>query len=260
VNFTALKDALGALSEGDSKPCRKGDKREKCRKRQWKYTFPMLFPSRMGTPRSFKAGSASDGSSSGAAMGGGMNGGGAPMGDSRGVPLTRLRVLHELKKSMGLLEFFSNHSSSSTPNPAWGGYSVPNLGMVKIRGGGPTIGGPGFEHNVDGEDDGAGGVYDFKKSPGLGFRSESAWRVWDAVIDLIDKDRTLPKHSILLRAMAKSGIHPGQIDPAELRLIEMGIEWYLTDPGSLAAKRAGSSLPGGGKTDRGGSLSGAGAP
>jgi hypothetical protein len=169
--------------------------------------------------------------------------------------------MHELKKSMGLLEFFgAGNEGSSAPNPAWGGYSVPQLGMVKIRAGGPTIGGPGFTHNVDGEEDGAGGRYDFRKSPGLGFRSESAWRVWNYILDFIDKDPTLPKHSILLRAMGKAGIHPGQIDAAELRLIEMGIEWYLTDPGSLAAKRGGSSAPGGGKPSSGGSLAGRNAP
>jgi hypothetical protein len=254
VNTKALTDVFGGLAKSDSKPCRKGDKREKCRKK-YKYAFPMLFPSKMGTPRTFRPGTADNGAGGGTPPPAPM-----PMGDSKSMGPTRLRVMHELKKSMGLLEFFSNHNSSSTPNPAWGGYSVPQLGMVKMRGGGPTIGGPGFENNVDGEDDGAGGIYDLRNSPGLGFRSESAWRVWGAVLDLIDKDPTLPKHSILLRAMAKAGVNPGQIDPAELRLVEMGVEWYLTDPGSLGAKRAGSSLPGGGKTDRGGSLSGAGAP
>lgn len=259
MNTKALKEAFGALCEKDSKPCREGDAREKCKKKRYKYAFPMLFPSRMGTPRTFAPGSATDGSAGGTTMSPPLSP--APMGDSVAIQPTRTRVMHELKKSLGLLEFFgASNAGSTTPNPAWGGYSVPQLGMVKMRGGGPTIGGPGFTHNVDGEDDGAGGVYDMRKSPGLGFRSESAWRVWDRILDIIDKDPALPKHSILLRAMGKAGINPGQIDAAEMRLIEMGIEWYLTDPGSLGAKRSGSMPGGGSRLGGSGTLSGAGAP
>ena len=110
-----------------------------------------------------------------------------------------------------------------------------------MRGGGPTIGGPGFHHDAEFK----GGRYDLRKSPGLSFRTEPAWRIWDRALDIMAKYKTLPKHSVLLRAMAKAGVHRGQIDPSELRLIEMGIEWYLSDSGSLAAQRSGSSLPSG---------------
>lgn len=128
---------------------------------------------------------------------------------------------------MGLVEYFANHSWSSSPNPAWGGYSVPNFGSVKMRSGGPTIGGPGFYHDAEFK----GGKYDLKKSPGLAFRTEPAWRIWDKAIEIMSRHKNMPKHSVLLRAMAKAGVHRGQMDPSELRLIEMGIEWYLSDPG-----------------------------
>lgn len=220
----------------------------KCRKkkkgqRKWNSVFPMLHPSRMGTPLGFKAGSANgaiglpDGSSGSDA--GGMAG--------EGIRPSKAKVIHEIKRSMGLVEYFSNHSWSSSPNPAWGGYSVPSFGNVKMRGGGPTIGGPGFYH----DDEFKGGKYDLKKSPGLGFRTENAWRIWEKAMEIIAINKTMPKHAVLMRAMAKSGIHRGQLDPSEIRLLEMGIEWYLTDPGSLGAQRGGESPLGGTSSGQG---------
>jgi hypothetical protein len=219
--------------------CRK----KKGKKRKWNSVFPVLYPSSMGTPKGFKAGSANDsmGPSDGAA--GGDAGGG--MGE--GIRPSRKKVLHELKRSMGMFEYFSNHSWSSSPNPAFGGYSVPNFGNIKMQHGGPTIGGPGFIHDPEFK----GGKYDLKKSPGLGFRTENAWRIWEKALEIIAMNKTMPKHSILMRAMAKSGIHRGQLDPSEIRLLEMGIEWYLTDPGSLGAQRGGDSTLGGSSSGQG---------
>lgn len=238
-----------AISKASStKACLPGDKKCQKKKKSWRTTFPILFPSKMGTPRTYRPGSANDSIGLPADAG-------APK--SEGVRPTKVKVLHEMRKSMGLVEFFSNHSWSTSPNPAWGGYSVPNFGSVSMRGGGPTIGGPGFHHDAEFK----GGRYDLRKSPGLGFRTEAAWRVWEKVLEIVEKYKTLPKHAVLLRAMARAGVHRGQIDPSELRLLEMGIEWYLTDPGSLAAKRGDGGLgPGGGRPSSGGTLSGASAP
>lgn len=145
---------------------------------------------------------------------------------------------------MGLLEF----GAGGNPNPSWGGFSVPGIGMTKIRGGGPQIDGPGFLPS--GDDD--GGKYDYRKSPGIGFRTEIAWRIWNAALSIIDRDKTATRVQILMQAIQKAGVHRGQIDPAELRLLEMGIEWYLTSPGAI--RGAGTSI------SSGGSLAGAGAP
>ena len=57
-------------------------------------------------------------------------------------------------------------------------------------------------------------------------------------MEVIDKEPGLPRHSILLRALSKAGVHRGQIDPAEYRLLEMGIEWYLSDAGGLGAQKS----------------------
>lgn len=182
--------------------------------------FPILYPSKMGTPFSFAPGSGND------------SGGTPPAapGPSESVSFrpSRARVLHEMRRAFGLIEYFND-----APNVGMGGFSLPSFAAVPMRAGGPVIGGPGFEYNGDGE----GGKYDFKKSPGLGFRTESAWRIWEKAMEVIDRDKTLPKHSVLLRAMAKAGVHRGQIDPAEYRLLEMGIEWYLSSTGALAAGR-----------------------
>jgi len=226
-------------------------RRKKKKKREDEYSpFPMLFPSSMGTPRGYQAGTAD--------MGGSQMGPGGGQESTVPVRPSRARVMHELKRSMGLLEFASHSWGSAqgtSMDPSYGGYSVPQLGMVKMRKGGPTIGGPGFQYNVDGEEDGKGGRYDFKKSPGLGFRTESAWRVWNAAIEIMERNPTGTKVQILMQALGRAGVHRGQIDPSELRLVEMGIEWYLTDQGSLAARRSGSLGP-----NSGGSLAGPGAP
>lgn len=208
----------------------------KCRKKKkkWNSVFPMLHPSKMGTPRTFSPGSA--------------NGAiGLPSGAAEGIQPSKSKVLHEMKRSLGLVEYFSNHSWSSAPNPAWGGYSVPTIGAVNMTKGGPTIGGPGFQYDPEFK----GGKYDLKKSPGLGFRTEAAWRIWDKVMDLVVKHKTMPKQAILLRAMAKAGVHRGQIDPSEMRLLEMGIEWYMTDPGALSTQRGGEAALGGTSTGAG---------
>lgn len=246
MDVATLSKAMAKVSS--TKACLPGDKKCQKKKKSWKATFPILFPSKMGTPRTFSPGSANDSI--------GMAAPPAPVA-TEGVRPSRIRVLHEMKRSMGLVEYFSNHSFSSSPNPAWGGYSVPNFGQVQMRGGGPTIGGPGFQHDAEFK----GGRYDLRKSPGLGFRSETAWRIWEKALEVIEKYKTLPKHAVLLRAMAKAGIHRGQIEASELRLLEMGIEWYLTNPGSTSAQRGDGGLgPGGGHPGGGGFLSGAGAP
>jgi hypothetical protein len=127
-----------------------------------------------------------------------------------------------------LAEYFND-----APNVAMGGFSLPAFSAVPMRAGGPVIGGPGFQHDGNGE----GGKYDFKKSPGLGFRTEMAWRVWEKAMEVIDREKNLPKHSIMLRAMAKAGVQRGQMDAAEYRLLEMGIEWYISQAGGAGASR-----------------------
>jgi hypothetical protein len=235
---------------------RKKHKKRKKRERVLS-AFPVLYPSKLGTPFSYRPGSANDSGGTppvtppGPPPGGGMGGG----GESISFRPTRARVLHEMRRALGLTrggdraneggdafpqeqklrfvraplaEYFND-----APNVAMGGFSLPSFAAVPMRAGGPVIGGPGFEYNGDGE----GGKYDFKKSPGLGFRTETAWRIWEKAMEVIDRDKNLPKHSVLLRAMAKAGVHRGQMDPAEYRLLEMGIEWYLSSTGAAGAGR-----------------------
>lgn len=228
----------------------KPHKRKK--KKQYSSVFPILYPSRLGTPYGFTPGSGNR--SGGGKQGGGLMGsrggamGGSPMGtggsggasggagggmgsgvgaaESIAPRPSRARVIHEMKKAMNLTEYFDD-------NAAMGGFSIPSFASVSMRSGGPVIGGPGFQHDGHGE----GGVFNFKKSPGLGFSTEKGWKVWEKAMQIIDNNKTLSKTGILLRAMAKAGVHKGQIDPAEYRLLEMGVEWYLSDAGALGAKR-----------------------
>lgn len=220
-------------------------KAHKKRKKRKSYTsvFPILYPSKMGTPYGYRPGSANDSggqpsppAGGGVGSAGGTSSGGGPMGgsgmggtgESLSIRPSRARVIHEMKRSLGLTEYFDD-----APQVAMGGYSIPSFAAVTMRAGGPVIGGPGFQHDGNGE----GGVYNFKKSPGLGFKTEKAWKVWEKAMEIIDKDKTLSKNGILLRAMAKVGVHQGQMDPAEYRLLEMGIEWYLSQTGAAGALR-----------------------
>ncbi|HUV14316.1 MAG TPA: hypothetical protein VMY18_11790 [Acidobacteriota bacterium] len=230
-------------------------KRQKRKKRRRVLSvFPMLYPSQMGTPLGYRPGSGNDsGGSSEPSPSPPPSSGG--MGES-GFRPTRARVLHEMRRALGLTigrdranmggdafprgpqfrlvrtvlaEYFND-----APNVAMGGFSLPTFAATPMRTGGPVIGGPGFQHDGHGE----GGKYDFKKSPGLGFRTEAAWRIWEKAMEVIDKEKNLPKHSILLRAMSKAGVHRGQMDPAEYRLLEMGIEWYMSTAGASGANRS----------------------
>jgi len=252
VGFDVMDLSLAMSKARERKRgCKKGDKRPECRKgnRRERVVFPMLYPSRMGTPRGYRMGTADGGG-----YGGDGNGGGAGGGDMAGESAV---VRSIFSKFFRRLSEDSQGGTASKLDPGWGGFSIPNLGQMQMRGGGPTIGGPGFQHDGHGE----GGVYNFRKSPGLGFRSEAAWMIWDKALDIMSTDKTLNKQEILMRASAKANLHRGQIDPAELRLIEMGIEWYLSDPGALAAKRTGGSMPpGSGGHTGGGWAGGRGAP
>lgn len=242
--------------------CKPGEDPKKCKKnKRNRSVFPVLYPGHMGTPHTYDQGSANDSLQTGGATGpvvssdisrvGGTGGGGDYLGETEGNAVkcrpSRIRVLHEMRKSLGLLEY----GDATNPDPSWGGFSVPNMAMTKIRGGGPQITGPGFP----GSDRDGGGKYDYRKSPGLALRTELGWRIWKAALDIIDRHKAASKPQIMMMAMQKAGVHRGQIDPAELRLIEMGVEWYLTSQGSLAARR-GAGAP----IDSGGILSGPGAP
>ena len=151
-----------------------------------------------------------------------------------------------MSKMSQVLEFTGVNHTFQGSGVTWQGFEIANPLATKMRHGGPTIGGPGF-HNDPGP---TGGVMDPRKSPGLGFRSEGAWRVWNAALDIMEKDKAIPRNQVFMAALARSGVRFSEIDPAESRLIEMGIEWYLSDPGSTTAKRGdGAGIGGGGPTD-----------
>lgn len=145
---------------------------------------------------------------------------------------TMARVLHELRLSLGMIKNEDNERYA--PDPGWSGHAVMNPLAVNMRQGGPVIGGPGFWPTSE---PGAGGRYDFGTSPGLGFRSQTAWRVWKAALDVMERDKTLPPAAIFQAATARAGIRYGQIDPAEARLLEMGIEWYTSNPSAGSGSR-----------------------
>lgn len=200
-------------------------------KKRYSSVFAPLFPNRMGTPRSIPVGNipgaALDGGSA-ASLGATSPG----IGDSI-IPPSRRRTLFEMRQVF-----------SEAADPAWTGYSAPSP-AISVRQGIPQPNGAGFQP----VDAGQGGRYDFKKSPGLGFRSAKAWRVWGAILDILTKNPSLPIYTVLQGATARAGVKSGEIDSAEMRLIEMGIQWYLSDPSKFTNN----------KTSDGGGQSGIGA-
>lgn len=223
--------------------------KKKKRKKQLRSVFPIIYPNRIGTPTTYRPGDTNE-------FGGQQQpppsspptpGSGGGTSESYRPKPSRARILHEMRMALGqrpgndrpneggdafpsteLKEYFGD-----SPQVSMGGYSVPAFTSATARGGGPFISGPGFVQDYKGDT----GRYDFQKSPGLGFRTEQAWRIWEQALKIMEREPNLAKTSILLRAMAKSGIHRGQIEPAEYRLLEMGVDWYLSDAGALGARR-----------------------
>ena len=227
-----------------SKGCPKGPKGDKCRKRRAKQrkrrmyrygAFAPMFYNNTGTPKSSAlSGQGYDGDTAGGGSAVADGGGGGEMTASRDD------VLGRIAEAMGLVEFMGTNHTAGGSGVTWSGYSVANPLQLKMRQGGPTIGGPGFRSDTGP----VGGVVDPVKSPGLGFRSESAWRVWKSALVIMSKDKIIPKNQVFMAALARSGVRVSDLDPAESRLLEMGIEWYLSDPGSTSAKR-GDGITGG---------------
>lgn len=197
----------------------KKKKRKGFKKKKVIRTFAPIYPARMGTPKA-------------AGMGGAVpvTSGPFPLSPATaGVPGMQVsdkqfnkNPIEELKR------IFSKKEESS--NAAWTGYSGPHaLQVFNV---------PNSEYQSNNP---SSGRYDWKKSPGVGFKTEYGWRVWEAALDIMAKEKTLSKSAILLAAFSKAGIPLNKVDPSEVRLIDMAIEWYLSDTGAVSAKRDGQT-------------------
>jgi hypothetical protein len=210
----------------------KKHKKKKCK--QWPCSvFAPLFPAREGTPRTNYSGQNGPGFSG---IGGGHASGGAgapgsgpaPGGMVASIPPSRKKVIHEIRLALGSL---FEGDTAMTADPAWKGYSAPSPAL-NMRQGGPQPSGAGFSPVAAGQ----GGRYDFQRSPGLGFRTEKAWRVWHGIVDILSRRPSLPIHAVMQAAMARAGVKFGDIDASEQRLLEMGVEWFLSDPKATQSK------------------------
>jgi hypothetical protein len=205
------------------------DKHKKKKKKTDFYSvFAPVYPNVQGTPKTNYSsqninggGSHSGGSSGGMSMG--MGGGGIAGGIHASViPPSRRKVIHEIRQVLG---YISEGETQMTNDPAWKGYSAPSPALT-MRPGGPQPRGSGFSPVAPGQ----GGRYDFQRSPGLGFTTEKAWRTWAGIVDILGKRPNMPIHQLMQAAMARAGVKFGDIAPQEQRLLEMGIQWYLSDP------------------------------
>lgn len=132
------------------------------------------------------------------------------------IPPSQKRVVHEMRQVFN--EF------------ATAGHSAPNAIMID-----PLTGAPAMDMV------GSGGVYNFKSSPGLGFRTEAGWKVWRAALEIIPRYKNLTINDIMQQAMQRAGIRVGDIDAAEVKLLEMGLQWYLSNQNQAATTSSGTS-------------------
>ncbi len=209
------------------------EKKHKKKKTRAYSVFAPVFPSQFRTPKTDYSSKNVNGNlpnpGSGSGPGpvpyggysGGPGGGEGGSGMTMSIPPSRRRVIHEMRSVFGQI---SEGDTQMTADPAWKGYSAPSPAL-NVRQGGPQPAGAGFQPVAPGQ----GGRYDFQRSPGIGFRTEKAWKVWSGIVDILQKRPTLPIHAVMQAAMARAGAKFGDIDPSERRLLEMGIEWYLGD-------------------------------
>lgn len=186
---------------------KKKRKKFKRKPRAWASAFAPIYPDRQGTPMARGMGGPAGMPSGPFALSPATAGIPGMQVASRIAP-SRHRVLHELKQAMRSVK-------EAATNPAYTGY----VGMI-----------PGSQRSSDYDPAiPEGGKYNFRDSPGIGLKTEYAWKVWRAALVVMGRDATLPKSAILMAAFATSGIPMAKIDPSEVRLLEMGVEWYLND-------------------------------
>lgn len=200
---------------------RKKNKRHN--KNQYASVFAPLFRNNSTTPRT-----TTDVVGVGSAAGSSLSAVGSA-GDE-GIKQSKLKTIHEIRRCL-----------SEAPDPTWTGYSNTSLINYPMRQGGTVIGGPGYGPEIE---PGQGGKFNFQNSPGLGFGTEAAWRLWREAINVMTLNPNLPVSSVIQTAMYRSGVKYTQIGTSEMRLVEMGVEWYLSDPGRNIQKDS-DSFPGG---------------
>ena len=161
------------------------------------------------------------------------------------IPPSRKRTLHEMRM---VFKSVVGPQINEVVDAAWAGYGAPNMSTVLMKHSTPQVVGPGFDPIEPGQ----GGRYDFQKSPGLGFRTEAAWKIWRSVLEIIPRAPTLTVSAIIQGAMQRSGVKFGDVDTAEMRLLEMGIEWYLNNPGKFTQPKDNDGGPAGGGSISGG--------
>jgi hypothetical protein len=170
----------------------------------------MLFPTRMGTPKVA-------GSGSGNAPGpGGRDGTGAPtIILSPATPSGPAEAIESMRRVFKPLQ---------ENDPQFAGFQIPAPGMVKMRQGGPTIGGPGFDNG----DKLPGGTYDSRPTPGLSFKSDMAKRVWLRILAILKRpDPTMSNNNIMAAAIQQAGVKNGELPAEDAAMLSMGLSFYL---------------------------------
>lgn len=121
---------------------------------------------------------------------------------------------------------------------SWWGYSVPNLGMVKMQG----TAGPASMKTPN--------------SPAWGpveafpFHTEVAGRVWDSAKRMIQKHKTAEPLDILRLAIDDSKMTVSELTPEDAKLLELAISWAQNGPPPTVARAATSADTGETGADR----------
>jgi hypothetical protein len=181
-------------------------KKKKKRYPNWGSTFAPMFPQRMGTPRTSHDTPPSPV--------------GAPPspGPAEGVATHKIKsVVSEMR---AVLSEYGGSSGTSAPSAVMAGASP---GVV-------TPSGPGFSPASSGA---RAGSIDYKRSPGLSFRTENGLRLWNMALEIMPRSPNMTVALVIQMAMRRAGVGYGKIDATEMRMLEMGIQAYLSDSDNI---------------------------
>ena len=122
----------------------------------------------------------------------------------------------------------------SETSAAWGGYSVPNIGMIRMQ---PSTG----PASMKATDSPAWGQPPDASFP---FHTRAADKVWAAAKKNILKFKTSGASEILRKSIEDANISPSELTPEDAQLLGMAIHYMQNGPASTTVRTAGNATTG----------------
>jgi 2'-5' RNA ligase len=188
----------------EKKKHKKKRKGKGLRARSYNSVFPPLFPDRMGTPNRFGG---NWGPNPNHQSYGSDTAGAAPAGSHAFSEEDTFERIYQ--------EWSGQYKSGEMTGPTAIGVTTQDSTYP--------------DQNQDKVDTGR---YDWRNSSGLGFKTEKANTVWKMALDIMEKHPELSETAILMTAFQRAQFRMDQFAPEEVRLLQMGIQWYCGETGA----------------------------